>query len=179
MSTKKKILLALWAVMTALVLVAGFKPAEYTISRKIEIKASAEQIFPFLNHSQKANSWMPWTESDPQLQMSYDGPEEGVGSKASWKSSGKMGVGSSEVIESVPLKLVRSKLTYLEPMNMEQEATTTIENAHGLTIVTWSVTGKNSFLGRLASIFINMDQIVGSEFEKGLVKLKSIVEPKN
>jgi len=44
------------------------------------------------------------------------------------------------------------------------------------TIVTWTMTGKNNFIGKAMCLVMNMDRMVGGEFEKGLADMKRIVE---
>lgn len=163
--------------------IAGFllfvaiQPADYTISREIVIAAPAEKIFPHINNSEKANAWMPWAEEDPNVKMNYSGPAEGVGSISSWDSPGKMGTGNAEVVESVQNQVVKTKLTYTKPMEMTQLAEISLSpTASGGTNVRWSVSGKNSFVGRIFCIFMNMDKLVGGMFEKGLARLKTSVE---
>ncbi|HMX43835.1 MAG TPA: polyketide cyclase, partial [Elusimicrobiota bacterium] len=75
----------------------ALKPADYLISRQLEIKASPEALFPWINNSRKTNEWMPWAALDPAMKMSFNGPEEGVGAESRWESAGKMGVGSAVV----------------------------------------------------------------------------------
>jgi hypothetical protein len=36
--------------------------------------------------------------------------------------------------------------------------------------------GKNNFISKAAGVFMNMDQMIGKDFEKGLAKLKAIAE---
>jgi hypothetical protein len=148
----------------------------YKISRQQIINASPEAIFPWINNSKKTNEWMPWKDSDPNVQMKYSGPDEGVGSVSSWDSSGNMGVGKAEVVESIPNKLVKTQLTYTKPMEMSQLAEISLAPAANGTMVTWSVSGTNNFIGRVFCFFMNMDKMVGGEFEKGLTNLRKIVE---
>jgi hypothetical protein len=109
--------------------------------------------------------------------MIYSGPSEGVGSKSSWDSTGKMGTGTAEVIESIPNKIVKSKLEYTRPMVMSQIALMELtQSANGEVHVRWSVNGHNSFFFRLLGTFFSMDKMVGGEFEKGLAKLKKTAE---
>lgn len=152
-------------------------PSEMHISRELEMKATSNIVFPHINNSEKANAWMPWSESDPDVKTTYSGPSEGMGSKSSWTSTGKMGVGEAIIIESFYNFRVKTKLTYTKPMEMTQIATITLTRTpNETTIVRWEVSGQNNFLGRLFCVFMNMDKMVGGEFEKGLAKLKSIVE---
>lgn len=168
-------------VMVALLL-AGFlgyvamQPSEYVISREILVKAPPQAVFPFLNNSRKADSWMPWTEVDHGVKMNFSGPDEGVGSTTSWDSEGKMGAGQAAVVESVPDQKVKTQLTYTKPFKMSQTAEMSLTPAAEGTVVRWSVTGQNGFVGRIFCVFMNMDKMVGANFEKGLAKLKKLVE---
>lgn len=162
--------------ITGFLLYVAMQPSEMLISREVLIKGTPEEIFPHLNSSKKAHEWMPWQESDPEAKMVFEGPEEGVGSKTSWDSKGKMGTGEALVVESVPGKTVKTQLTYTKPMQMSQLAEVSLNPTGEGTMVRWSVTGHNTFVGRLACAFMNMDKMVGGQFEKGLAKLKSKVE---
>lgn len=173
-----KIVIVFICLLVGVLIYAGLQSSEMHIAREIVIKASAEEIFPFINNSKKANEWMPWAEMDNQLQMSYSGPDEGVGSTSSWNSQGQMGVGQAVVVESTLNKIVKTKLTYTKPMEMAQLAEVSlIQSAEGTT-VRWAVSGQNSFIGRVFCLFFNMDKQVGSQFEKGLSKLKTMIEAK-
>jgi hypothetical protein len=167
------------------IFIAGFfgfvamQPSEMRISRELLINAKPEVIFPYINNSKKTNEWMPWSESDPGVQMAYSGPEEGVGSLSSWDSKGQMGTGKAEVIESIPNQLVKTQLTYTKPMEMSQLAEISITPAGDASLVKWSVSGTNSFIGKLFSVIMNLDKVVGKDFEKGLNNLKSKTESSN
>jgi len=82
----------------------------------------ALMVFPYLNNSKMAAQWGPWIEEDPEAQMSYSGPNDGVGSKASWTGGKKLGIGSATIMESVPNERVKVQLVYEAPVNMTQEA---------------------------------------------------------
>jgi hypothetical protein len=172
----KKILLAVLGVVVAILGYAWFRSPDMAISRELLIAASAETIFPFINDSQKANGWMPWTESDPGVKMVYSGPSAGVGSKSSWDSQGQMGTGEAVVIESIPNQSVKTQLTYTKPMAMSQLAEVSLSSQGDGTLVRWSVSGKMGFFFRLMGVFVNCDKMIGAEFEKGLANLKKQVE---
>lgn len=172
----KKILIGLAIIIVGFVIYVALQPADFFIAREMVMKAPPEVIFPHINNSKKANDWMPWAESDPQAQMAHSGPDEGVGSISTWDSSGQMGTGKAEVIESVPNQSVKTQLTYTKPMEMSQVAEVSLKTTPEGTVVRWTVTGKNTFVGRLMCVFMDMDKMVGQEFEKGLTKLKGIVE---
>ena len=44
------------------------------------------------------------------------------------------------------------------------------------TAVTWSMSGDKNFMAKAIHLFMNMDKMIGGQFEKGLAEMKSIVE---
>lgn len=172
----KKIIISLLVIVGLFLVYVALQPSDMHISRELLIKSAPEVIFPYINNSKKANDWMPWAEIDPQAKMNYSGPEEGVGSTSNWDSSGQMGTGQAVVVESVPNQVVKTELTYTKPMVMSQLSTISLLPSGEGTVVRWEVTGKNKFVGRLFCVFMNMDKVVGGQFEQGLSKLKAITE---
>lgn len=172
----KKVAIGVAVIVGLFLVFVALKSPDFRFSRQIIIQASPEMIFPHINNSQLANAWMPWKDSDPGVVMNYSGPEEGVGSMSSWDSKGNMGTGQALVVESVPNEVVKTQLTYTKPMNMSQLAEISLKVVPEGTLVEWTVSGKNSFIGRIFCTFMNMEKMVGEEFTKGLNNLKSKVE---
>jgi hypothetical protein len=174
---KKKIGIGLVAALALFLGYVAIQPADYVISRSTAINAPAERIFPYLNNSKLAEKWGPWLEADPQAKMVYSGPDAGVGSKASWDSPGQLGTGSATIADVRENQLVGIQLEYTKPMTMTQYSEYLVAPSAGnQTTVTWRVTGKNGFPGRVMCVFMNMDKVVGGMFEKGLSNLKTLVE---
>lgn len=173
----KKIALGLAIIIGGLFAFAAFQPAEYTIAREVSVNATADTLFPYLNNQEKVNSWMPWKDMDAGLKMTFEGPTDGVGAKSLWQSEGRMGVGSAEVIESIPNQSVKTKITYVKPMAFTQVSEMSLSpGPDGSTKVRWAVTGHNNLLGRVMCLFMDMDKMVGTNFEQGLSKLKTSAE---
>ncbi len=172
----KKIGIVLLVAIVALVAYAATLPEDYKITREIAINAPADKIFPHLNNQKLAEKWGPWLEVDPQAKMNYSGPEEGVGARTSWDSTGQLGTGSATIVASVPNQRVDIRLEYTKPMQMTQDSVYAIRSEGGKSVVSWTVTGKNTFPGRIMCVFMNMDKVVGGMFEKGLANLKNVVE---
>ena len=110
--------------------------------------------------------------------MNYSGPEGGLHSKSSWDSKGRMGTGEALVVESIANQAVKTQLTYTRPFQMSQLAEISLSPVSGGTKVRWSVSGRSGFFFRLIGIFMDCDKMIGGEFEKGLLKLKTQVESK-
>ena len=172
----RKILIGVLLALIGIVIYAATQPANYVVSRSTTINAPADKIFPYLNNQRLAEQWGPWKEVDPQAKQIFSGPEAGIGAKASWDSQGQLGTGSATIVESIPNQRVRIELEYMRPMAMTQISDYIIEANGNETKVTWRVEGINSLMGRVMGIFVNMDHIVGSMFEKGLANLKQLSE---
>lgn len=171
-----KIGLSVLGVIAVFLLYVGMKSPDYFVSREITINAPAEKIFPYLNDQKLAEQWGPWLDIDPQAKMNYSGPDSGPGAKASWDSTGQLGTGSATIVESIENQKVGIALEYTKPMTMTQRADYLIKPAGDKSVVVWQVTGKNNFISRLMCTFMDMDKMVGGMFEKGLSKLKTVVE---
>ena len=165
-------------IVVVILIMAALQPSEYLVAREMEMLAEPAAVFAHVNNVKKTDEWMAWKDMDPAVQSSYEGPEAGVGAVSKWESTGDMGTGRAEVIESIPNERVRTRVSYVKPMQMEQISEITLTPKGDATVVRWSVTGKNSFPGRVMCMFMNMDKMVGGMFEKGLAKLKAKVESK-
>jgi hypothetical protein len=173
----KKIFIGLGVIVVAIIVIAAVQSPEMNVSREIEIAATPDSLFPFINNSKKSYDWMPWSESDPTVEMKFSGPEAGVGASSSWKGK-EMGVGTAEVVESIPNQVVKTKLIYTEPFAMSQLAEVSLTPSSSGTLVKWSVSGQSNYFFRLIGVFVSSDKMIGGEFEKGLRKLKTLAENK-
>ena len=175
----KKLILGLLIFVVLLCGYAAMKPSDYFITREITIHKPVEKIFQYLNSSKLMALWSPWAEIDPKAKMEITGPEAGIGSKTSWEGGEKLGTGSAAIVDSVENQRVSVKLEYVKPFQMIQDAEYLVKSVGSESVVTWSVKGKNNFMGRLMCIFVNVDKTVGGMFEKGLSNLKMLAESGN
>lgn len=171
----KKILLGLVLVMLLFAAFVVTRPGHYHMVRELKMNAPADKIFPYLNSSKLMDSWGPWREVDPSMQMTLSGPAEGVGAVSSWNSKGQMGTGKATIVESVPNDHVTTKIEYTQPA-MTQMSTMSIRSEGEGSIVSWSVDGEKNFIFKAMCVFRSMDKMVGPMFEKGLSNLKAKVE---
>jgi effector-binding domain-containing protein len=107
------------------------------------------------------------------MELTLDGPPQGVGAKISWKSEGE-GSGTQEIIESEPFSRVKTKLDFGDQGTAF--ATFNLESAEGGTKVTWSFetdVGMNPVMRYMGLMF---DAWVGKDYEEGLANLKALVE---
>lgn len=173
-----KILVAFAILAVVLVLVVSLQPAEFRITRLITIAAPPEAVFPHVNDFHQWQAWSPWAKMDPTMKQSFEGPQAGVGSSYSWAGNNQVGEGRMTIIDSRPGQLVRTKLEFFKPFAATNEADFTFQEQGGKTLVTWSMTGRNNFLAKAANLVMNMDKMVGGQFDQGLAGIKTIVETK-
>ena len=75
-----------------------------------------------------------------------------------------------------PHELVRLRLDFARPFASTAIAEFTFTPDGGGTVVTWSMSGENSLLAKALHLFMNMDRMIGGNFEKGLAKMRAIAE---
>lgn len=164
------VLIVLFAVIVAL------RPADFSVSRSLAITAPAEKVFSLVNTLRQWEAWNPWGKLDPDAKMTYDGPPAGVGASYAWVGNSKVGEGRSTIVESKPAELVRFRLEFFKPMKATNAAEFTFKPDGPQTAVTWTMTGKNNFIGKVFHLMIDCDKMIGSQFEKGLAAMKTIAE---
>jgi uncharacterized protein YndB with AHSA1/START domain len=171
----KKIAIALGVLAVILVAVIAVQPAEFAIERETVIAAPAEVVFAHLESPKALDVWSPWMKMDPKIVVKHEGPEAGVGATESWEGP-KMGVGSLTVTAVKPNEEVELKLEFLKPMQATNRALFTLTPVGEGTRIAWRMEGKNNFVAKAASLVMNMDEMVGGTFEKGLADLKALAE---
>ncbi len=153
--------------------------APFTVTRNALIPAAPADIFPFVNSFHEWTKWSPWEAVDPKLSRSYSGNESGVGAKYAWSGNNKAGTGTMEIVGSQEPGKIDIRLEFTKPMKaVNPTAFTFVPEGDG-TRVTWTMTGENKGLGKVFALFMNMDKMVGGDFEKGLASLKTAVTQKN
>ena len=157
---------------------ASRKPDSFRIVRKIEVAAAPDKVFPYLEDPRKTLEWSPWEKKDPNLKKTFSGAAKGKGAVYEWDGNKDVGAGRLEIVESVPPKLVVMELHFLRPMDDRGVARYEVTSTPAGSEVSWSMEGKSNFVSKIMCVFMDMDKMVGGEFEKGLASLKSIVEKK-
>lgn len=148
----------------------------YEVTRTAIIPAPAEEIFPLVNNFHEWTRWSPWESVDPAMQRSYTGPDSGVGARYAWNGNRKAGSGTMEIVESSQPNTIRIRLEFTKPFKTVNPTTFTFARAANGTQVTWSMTGENKGIGKVFALFMNMDKMVGGDFEKGLASLAAAAQ---
>lgn len=163
----------------ALILLMGViatRPATFRVTRGVSIAAPAAAPFAQVNVLRNWDAWSPWAKRDPNMKMTYAGPAEGEGASYAWEGNNQVGSGRMTISESRPGEMIRIRLEFLKPFKATNTAEFIFKEENGATLITWSMDGNNSFIGKLMSLIMNMDKMIGGDFETGLAGIKAIVE---
>jgi hypothetical protein len=170
----KKILLGLIAVIALFLAYAATRPADFHVERSATLAASPAALFAQVNDHHNFNAWNPFLKLDPNVKNTYSGPASGVGATCSWEGNSNIGAGSSTIIESKPGELVRMRMDWKRPMEGTSTVDFTFRPVGDKTEVTWAMYGKNGFLGKVVSVFMDCDKMCGPPFEEGLAALGKV-----
>jgi Polyketide cyclase / dehydrase and lipid transport len=170
------ILIAIAVVLIVCVVVVAMQPSKFRIMRTATIAAPVPAVFAQVNDLHNWEAWSPWAKRDPAMRKAYEGALAGTGAIYTWAGNSEVGEGRTTITESRPSDLIRIKLEMMKPF----AATNTVEFAFkpegNQTAVTWSMAGERNFTAKALGLVMNMDKMVGGDFEKGLAQMKSVVE---
>jgi uncharacterized protein YndB with AHSA1/START domain len=171
-----KILIGLAVIVVVFLAIVATRPSEFRVARTATIAAPAPAVFAQVNDFHRWGAWNPWAKIDPAMKQTYEGAPAGVGAIYMWAGNNEVGEGRMTIIESRPSDLIRITLEFQKPFRATNTAEFTFEPEGDRTVVTWSMRGRNNFIVKTVHLFMDMDKMVGGNFEKGLADMKSVVE---
>lgn len=172
----KIILLVLAVIIVVFLVVAMMQPDEFRVTRSATIAAPAPTVFALVNDLHSWEKWNPWQKVDPAMKVTFSGPPSGVGASYTWVGNKDVGEGRLGIIESQPSDLIRIKLEFLKPFTATNTAEFTFKPEGNGTAVTWSMFGNKNFMSKVMGLVMNMDKMIGGQFEKGLADMKATAE---
>ncbi|MBK7752126.1 MAG: SRPBCC family protein [Flavobacteriales bacterium] len=169
------ILLGLASILVILLIAAAMKPNTVHYERITVVNAPPEKILPHIADLHRWMAWSPWDKLDPNMKRDHSGAQSGVGAKYGWVGNNKAGEGTMEVLEA------GNSGVKIDPRFVRPFKSDCITHFHftpqgNATKVRWTMDGPNLFMGKLFGLFMNMDKMIGKDFETGLAGLKMEVE---
>jgi uncharacterized protein YndB with AHSA1/START domain len=162
--------------IAAILILAATKPDTFRIERSATINAPAEKIFAVLSDFHQWTGWSPWEHKDPALKRTYSGAERGKGAIYGWEGNKNVGTGRMEILEAnTPSKLV-IKLDFFKPFEAHNTAEFTMLPQGSATNIHWAMHGPANLMSKVMQVFMNLDNMVGKDFEAGLANLKQLTE---
>jgi carbon monoxide dehydrogenase subunit G len=172
----KTITIIVVVLIAALLVYAATRPDIFRVKRATNIKAPPEKIFALIDDLHRWGAWSPYEKKDPTMKRTYSGAANGTGAVYEWEGDKNVGKGRMEITESSPPFKVMIKLDFVKPFETHNIVEFTLDAQGDSTNVTWDMHGPAPFMSKVIGIFINMDSMVGKDFETGLANLKTVAE---
>jgi uncharacterized protein YndB with AHSA1/START domain len=171
------VILAVLLLIVGVVLAnAAARPDTFRVERTASIKAPPEKIFPLIDNFDNWGAWSPWEKKDPAMKRTRSGSPSGEGSVYAWDGDKNVGKGRMEIADASPPSKVTLKLDFEKPFEAHNIVNFTMEPRGDATNVTWAMHGPVPFLAKIVHLFIDVDRMVGQDFEAGLANLKALAE---
>jgi len=170
------ILVGFLAIIILFLIFVALQPNDFRITRAATVAAPPAIVFEQVNDLHKWNAWSPWARMDPDARNTYEGPVAGVGASFAWAGNKKVGEGRMTITDSQPCERIGIKLEFFKPFVATNRVDFTFKPDGDQTEIVWEMSGKNSFVGKIFTLLMSCDKMIGSQFEQGFSNLKSIVE---
>jgi len=165
------------AIAIAVVLIfAATKPNRFSVQRATTVKAPPEIIFPLINDFHQWGNWSPYEQKDPAMKRTYCGAESGKGAIYAWDGNKNVGSGRMEILDASAPSKIQIKLDFFTPFEGHNTAEFTMLPQGHATSLTWLMHGPAPFMSKLMQVFMNIDNMIGKDFEIGLANLKRLAE---
>lgn len=168
------ILIGTAAVLGAVVIAR--RPGTFHVERSITIAAPPESAFQHVNDFHAWAAWSPFEKLDPNMKKTFAGPASGVGAAYGWSGNNKAGEGQMLITSSIAPAQIKIRLSFTRPFAAENEGTFSFQPVPEGTRVTWAMAGHNNLAAKLFQLVVNMDKLLGADFERGLASLKVVAE---
>jgi hypothetical protein len=171
-----KIVAAIAVIVVVLAVIIARQSSQFRVARSTVVSAPPALVFAQVNDFHNWDAWNPWGKIDPSMKQTYEGAPSGVGAVYSWASNNEVGQGRMTITESRPSDFIRIKLEFFKPLAATHTGEFAFKPEGGQTFVTWSMSGDKNFMAKAIHLFMNMDKMIGGQFEKGLADMKAIAE---
>ena len=174
----KKMLLAIAVIIAIVLIIPLFISKDYKVQRSININAPKDSVFNYIKYLKNQNDYSVWGKMDPNWKTSFSGTDGTVGYVSAWESDVKnVGTGSQTITKIVDGDSIMTKLKFIKPFKAENDtylSVTAIDN--NITKVSWGFSGSFPYPMNIMKLFLNMEKMIGNDFQTGLENMKTIIE---
>lgn len=171
----KKVLVGLVVVVALLVAFIATRPSHFLVERSAVIAAPPAVVFARLADFGQWSAWSPWEKLDPAMKRTVSGAPATVGHSYAWSGNAKAGEGRMTITELTPER-IELRLEFLKPWKATNETVFTLAPESSGCRVTWTMSGTNGFVMKAFGLVMDMDAMVGKDFEEGLRNLRATAE---
>ncbi|MCA9793150.1 MAG: SRPBCC family protein [Candidatus Eremiobacteraeota bacterium] len=177
----KKIIIGVLALVGLLIVgilvAASLQPPDYHVERSIVIAAPPAEVYALISDLNRYREWSPWESLDPDMKRVIEGQPGQVGMSYAWAGDNKVGEGKMTISQAVEGERVGLELEFLKPFASTCQVSWVLTPEGDGTRMTWSMDGRNEgLIPRVFCLFMDMDQMIGKDFDKGLQMLKTVCE---
>lgn len=165
-------------VAAVLVLFLGavlMQPATSHIERTKVMAASPADVYSHVSDLQAFQKWNPWADMDPGQKVTVSDPPTGKGAWYTWEGE-TVGKGKMTITDVVENQKVVESLQFIAPFESTAVVTFTLKPEGESTKVVWGYDAQNGFMNKAAGMFMDMDTMLGGDFDKGLNKLAPLAK---
>ncbi len=164
-------------IIVLFLLLSMIGPKDYTVTRSITIDRNRGDVYQHMTSLVRFDEWSPWAKRDPNMEKSFRGTDGEVGFVSHWKGNKEVGEGEQEIKKLVENERIETHLRFIKPFKAESDAWWDFEDDGEGTKVTWGIYGENkSPISRVMGLMMNMDKMLGKDFDQGLGQLKDQLE---
>ncbi|MBC7777036.1 MAG: SRPBCC family protein [Phycisphaerae bacterium] len=176
MKILKKILIALGILIAIPFIAALFMSKDYAVEREITINKPKQEVFDYVKYLKNQDNWSTWNQMDPKMKHTYRGTDGTVGFVSAWESD-KMGNGEQEIKKITEGERIDAELRFKGMFASVSPAYMTTEAVNDSTTkVKQAMSGHMAYPMNFMQVFMSMEEMIGTEYEKSLAKLKGILE---
>ena len=148
----------------------------YSLERSVDVDADPAAVHARIDDFREWRTWSPWEEQDPGMRRDYSGPASGVGACYRWDGNRRAGRGEMPMTACEPRR-VAIQLRFDRPLPALNEVEFLLTPLDAdRTQVTWVMSGRLTASMRLMKAVGVVDKGLGRQFERGLRRLKALVE---
>ena len=152
---------------------------EYTeVERTVKVDKGLQESYDYIALLKNMEEWHFWKTYDENIIYMSSGPVSGEGATLNWSGNDQVGNGFLKIIKADAPRYLELQLKYTEPWDAEATNYFEIVPADEGSKITWGYKAKNSFISRMSMLFMNMDELLGADYEIGLEELKEQLEKK-
>ena len=172
------VLLAIAGLVLLVLIAALFVKKEYAVEREITINKSKPEVYSYILLLKNQNNYSVWATIDPAMKKEFRGTDGTVGFVSAWESEDKnVGKGEQEITKISDGNRIDYEIRFTKPFKAINPAYMITESlSENQTKVKWGFSGKMNYPMNLMMLFMDMEKMIGKDFENGLKKLKEILE---
>jgi Polyketide cyclase / dehydrase and lipid transport len=173
----KRLLLFIAAIIVIALITALFVSKDMNVEREIVINKPKQQVFDYVKFLKNQNNYSVWNKMDPNMKQTFTGTDGAVGFVSAWEGNKDVGKGAQTITAIKDGQTLETDLKFIEPWESTAKAfLNTAAVNDSTTKVSWGFKSQMAWPMNITKLFMNMEKMLGDDYEKGLANLKGVLE---